>query len=91
MSENQSQPILNPNIYLNYLQPGIATQYEVTRDIFLATLGVRNPCPTGTMIDMAVGSIMGYPFQPTRRLETHSNNQTFYSAICLLCIQVFRF
>ncbi|KAN0100668.1 hypothetical protein V8E55_000652 [Tylopilus felleus] len=39
MSENQSQPILNPNIYLNYLQPGIATQYEVTRDIFLATLG----------------------------------------------------
>jgi len=39
MSENQSQPILNPNTYLNYLQPSIAGQYELSRDIDLVTLG----------------------------------------------------
>ncbi|KAF8445992.1 hypothetical protein L210DRAFT_3642297 [Boletus edulis BED1] len=39
MSENTSQPILNPNVYLNYLQPTDASEYEIARDIFLVTFG----------------------------------------------------
>ncbi|KAF9233842.1 hypothetical protein BU15DRAFT_79700 [Melanogaster broomeanus] len=34
-----SEEILNPNVYLNYLQPTIASEYEVTRNVNLATLG----------------------------------------------------
>jgi len=32
-------PILNPVVYLNYLSHGV--DYEITRDVSLATLGVR--------------------------------------------------
>ncbi|KAI6043497.1 hypothetical protein EDC04DRAFT_711372 [Pisolithus marmoratus] len=32
-------PILNPDVYLNYLTPSIASQYELNRNIILATLG----------------------------------------------------
>ncbi|KAF8445991.1 hypothetical protein L210DRAFT_3628621 [Boletus edulis BED1] len=39
MNENISQPILNPNVYLNYLQPTDASEYEIARDIFLVTFG----------------------------------------------------
>ncbi|KAG6381217.1 hypothetical protein JVT61DRAFT_5620 [Boletus reticuloceps] len=39
MNENSSQPILNPNVYLNYLQPTDASEYEVARDLFLVTFG----------------------------------------------------
>ncbi|KDR74015.1 hypothetical protein GALMADRAFT_157818 [Galerina marginata CBS 339.88] len=34
-----THPILNPNIYLNYLPPRTAKQFEVARDLYLATLG----------------------------------------------------
>ncbi|KAI6145346.1 hypothetical protein BKA82DRAFT_129866 [Pisolithus tinctorius] len=34
-----SPPILNPDVYLNYLIPSIASQYELNRNMTLATLG----------------------------------------------------
>ncbi|KAF9230826.1 hypothetical protein BU15DRAFT_68863 [Melanogaster broomeanus] len=34
-----SEKIFNPNVYLNYLQPIIASDYEVARNVDLATLG----------------------------------------------------
>lgn len=50
MSAQESPPIINPNVYLNYLSTGEATIYEVGRGINLATLGVRcvnaNSVPT---------------------------------------------
>ena len=36
-----SSPILNPVVYLNYLNYTVAHDYEITRDVSLATLGVR--------------------------------------------------
>jgi len=36
-----SSPILNPVVYLNYLNHTVANDYEITRDVSLATLGVR--------------------------------------------------
>ncbi|KAL4067975.1 hypothetical protein V8B97DRAFT_1939408 [Scleroderma yunnanense] len=33
-------PLPNPVVYLNYLEPNIAFEYEVTRNIYIATLGV---------------------------------------------------
>ncbi|TFK36468.1 hypothetical protein BDQ12DRAFT_667878 [Crucibulum laeve] len=38
-SSNHTFPILNPNVYLNYLPPETANQFEVTRNIYLATVG----------------------------------------------------
>ncbi|KAI6099951.1 hypothetical protein EDD16DRAFT_1657281 [Pisolithus croceorrhizus] len=32
-----SPPILNPNVYLNYLLPSIASEYELDRNVNLAT------------------------------------------------------
>jgi len=40
ISEPSSIPVLNPNIYLNYLPIDVAKQFEFTRNIFLVTLGV---------------------------------------------------
>ena len=37
----ESFPILNPVVYLNYLDQSAGSDYEVTRDVSLATLGVR--------------------------------------------------
>ncbi|KAF9241319.1 hypothetical protein BU15DRAFT_73445 [Melanogaster broomeanus] len=34
-----SDEILNPDIYLNYLQPASAGEYEAARNVYLATLG----------------------------------------------------
>ncbi|KAL4081287.1 hypothetical protein V8B97DRAFT_2027368, partial [Scleroderma yunnanense] len=34
-----STPIPNPTVYLNYLAPSIANDYEITRDVGLVTLG----------------------------------------------------
>lgn len=69
MSDNNPQPILNPNVYLNYLEPTIASQYEITRNLFLVTFGVQSPCLIAIMIDSAaIGSTMGHPFQYTQRL-----------------------
>jgi len=34
-----SDEVLNPNIYLNYLPPGAADKYEVSRNVYLAILG----------------------------------------------------
>ncbi|KAF9242892.1 hypothetical protein BU15DRAFT_72541 [Melanogaster broomeanus] len=34
-----SDEILNPIVYLNYLQPSVANEYEVSRNVCLATLG----------------------------------------------------
>ncbi|KAI6015149.1 hypothetical protein F5J12DRAFT_816291 [Pisolithus orientalis] len=39
MSTQGSPPILNPNIYLNYLGPDEASNYELSRNIALVTLG----------------------------------------------------
>ena len=36
-----SSPILNPVVYLNYLNHTVASDYETARDVSLATLGVR--------------------------------------------------
>jgi len=36
-----SSPILNPVVYLNYLNHTVAYEYEYTRDVSLVTLGVR--------------------------------------------------
>ena len=37
----ESSPILNSVVYLNYLNQTVGSDYEITRDISLATLGVR--------------------------------------------------
>lgn len=34
-----SPPILNPDVYLNYLLPSVASEYELNRNVNLATLG----------------------------------------------------
>ncbi|KAI6114680.1 hypothetical protein EV401DRAFT_1889897 [Pisolithus croceorrhizus] len=34
-----SPPILNPDVYLNYLLPSVASEYELNRNMNLATLG----------------------------------------------------
>lgn len=67
---------LNPNVYLNYLQLDVASEYEITRDIFLATFGVQRPLFIATMMidSAAIGSTLGHSFQPTQRLENNSNN-----------------
>lgn len=60
MNENSSYPILNPNTYLSYLEPTIANEYEVARDIFFATFGVTEGPPlAGMMTDSTIiGSLM---------------------------------
>jgi hypothetical protein len=40
MSGNVPPEILNPNVYLNYLQPTIAREYEAARNVYLVTFGV---------------------------------------------------
>lgn len=37
----ESPPLPNPAVYLNYLTPPVANDYEITRNITLITLGVR--------------------------------------------------
>ncbi|KAF8843965.1 hypothetical protein BDN67DRAFT_45208 [Paxillus ammoniavirescens] len=39
MSGNVPPEILNPNVYLNYLQPTIASEYEAARNVYLVTFG----------------------------------------------------
>ncbi|KAH7885433.1 hypothetical protein F5I97DRAFT_1811491 [Phlebopus sp. FC_14] len=39
MDSGQTPEILNPNVYLNFLTPSAAAQYEITRDVYLVTLG----------------------------------------------------
>ncbi|PPQ93948.1 hypothetical protein CVT25_015840 [Psilocybe cyanescens] len=39
ISHPSTHPILNPNLYLNYLPPKTAKQFEYARDLYLATLG----------------------------------------------------
>ncbi|KAL4081271.1 hypothetical protein V8B97DRAFT_1843171, partial [Scleroderma yunnanense] len=39
MSSEESSPIVNPVVYLNYLSPGIASEFELNRNVTLATLG----------------------------------------------------
>jgi len=51
-----SDPVLNPNIYLNYFPPDVAKQFEFSRNLFLVTLGV---------------SINPYPYQFARESLTH--------------------
>ncbi|KAF9241316.1 hypothetical protein BU15DRAFT_73442 [Melanogaster broomeanus] len=34
-----SEEILNPDVYLNYLQPDSASEYEASRNVYLVTLG----------------------------------------------------
>ena len=41
MSSEESSPIINPVVYLNYLSPGIASEFELSRNVTLVTLGVR--------------------------------------------------
>ncbi|KAF9002929.1 hypothetical protein BDQ17DRAFT_1356312, partial [Cyathus striatus] len=36
---SQPLPIINPNVYLNYMEPDLAYQYEVSRNICLVVLG----------------------------------------------------
>lgn len=36
-----TSPILNPNVYLNYLPHKTAVEFEVARNVYLATAGVR--------------------------------------------------
>ncbi|KAG8219854.1 hypothetical protein J3R82DRAFT_832 [Butyriboletus roseoflavus] len=38
-NNDDSQPILNPTVYLNYLLPTVASEYEITRNVFLVTFG----------------------------------------------------
>jgi len=38
------QTVPNPFVYLNYLEPETASQYEITRDVYLVTLGVSRVC-----------------------------------------------
>jgi len=38
------QTVLNPIVYLNYLGPDTASQYEVTRNVYLITLGASRVC-----------------------------------------------
>lgn len=42
MSTQGAFPILNPNVYLNYLTPSAARDYEISRDIYFTSLGVCN-------------------------------------------------
>lgn len=42
LNEGNPNPILNPIVYLNYLQPIVANEYETARNVFLVTLGVQN-------------------------------------------------
>ena len=58
MSENYSQPILNPNIYLNYLQPTVASEYEAARNVFLVTFGVNSPCLVGMVTDWLLQALL---------------------------------
>ncbi|KAF8999661.1 hypothetical protein BDQ17DRAFT_1308453 [Cyathus striatus] len=39
MESNNTFPVLNPNIYLNFLPHETANQFEVARNIYMATLG----------------------------------------------------
>ncbi|KAF9231812.1 hypothetical protein BU15DRAFT_81963 [Melanogaster broomeanus] len=39
INRNMSDQIFNPIVYLNYLDPAVANEYEVSRNIRLATLG----------------------------------------------------
>ncbi|KAI6132886.1 hypothetical protein EV401DRAFT_2205049 [Pisolithus croceorrhizus] len=39
MSAQGSSPIINPDVYLNYLSPDAASNYELNRNISLVTLG----------------------------------------------------
>ena len=40
MSSEASSPIINPVVYLNYLSPGVASEFELNRNVTLVTLGV---------------------------------------------------
>ena len=38
------QTVPNPVVYLNYLETNTASQYEVTRNVYLVTLGASHTC-----------------------------------------------
>ena len=71
--DGSSPPLPNPVVYLNYLDPKAAFDYEVTRNIYLATLGashlstihmnilVNNMC--------SIGFCLGYSVLSPARLE----------------------
>lgn len=56
--------ILNPDVYLNYLTPAAAREYEFSRDIDFTFLGVRyNNLLLLKSLLKKQGPGLGYPFK----------------------------
>ena len=71
MMSQESFPILNSVVYLNYLDQTVGKDYEVTRDISLAMLGVRCAAVTSAFYPLMCageGLDLGHSFEHPRRL-----------------------
>ena len=81
----ESYPILNPVVYLNYLNHTIADDYEITRNVSLVTLGVRRMTMiSDSYISITEGPGLGHSFEYSRGLEVDSHREHIYRVVCLL-------
>jgi len=83
----------NPAVYLNYLDPNTAFQYEVTRNVYLATLGASHlsmvHLNTNTPDDMwFLGYGLGHSVLCPTRLEVTSYQQATTCLFCLPSLEV---
>ena len=87
MTSQESFPILNPVVYLNYLNQTVGSDYEATRDVSLATLGVRFAavisafCP---LMRTGEGLSLGYSLEYPGRLQIDPDREDIGCVVCLL-------
>lgn len=55
---NSTTPILNPTVYLNYLLPDVANEYEIARNVFLVTFGVECMYLPEMMADLLLQALL---------------------------------
>ena len=91
--DGSSPPLPNPVVYLNYLDPKIASDYEMTRNVYLATLGASHLSiiHVNTLANdrcSIIGFGLGHSFLSPARLETTVHWQAATCVFCLSTLEV---
>ena len=87
--DSSPSPLPNPVAYLNYLDPTIAFNYEVTRNVYFATLGVSHSFIIYIMVDdvCSTGFRLGHFVQCPARLEAAVHQQASTCVYCLSSLE----
>ena len=94
-NSTSTAPILNPNVYLNYLPHSTAAQFEVARNVYLATVGVSFyslGLPSGTMLTVirfpCAGSRVGYVIESAPGYSTFDRGSVHVDESCVFLVEV---